>query len=697
MAPRFGWTLIILMLGYFPSLAQNSHKVPRLGSDSLGRKMNALAEVVVRGYDFNGKLLNQSAATSYISQAELNRFNPVSIVSALNAIPGVRMEERSPGSYRLNFRGSSIRSPFGVRNVKIYYDGIPFTDPSGNTYLNQLNFYNFHSIEILKDPSSSMYGSGTGGVMLIQSLSFHDPNQVNLNFSAGSYHLQNENIADTWGDSSSRNSINFSNLYSNGYRQQSALHRQVFSYDAILKNNWKDSLAIHSYYGDLFYQTPGGLTQAQFQADPKQARPPAGRLPGAVQTKAAISQKTFFAGAVNQFQFNSQIKNTTAIYGTFSQFVSPTLFNFKRRMEPHFGGRTVFQYRLPFVDHPAYLEWGAEGQDGFFNAKVYHNHLGSQDSLITDDNIHIWQYFIFAQAVMEIQSGWSISAGVSWNKTGVGFTRLTVFPVTTQSRNYGSILAPRIAISKSLSPEISIYGNISQGFSPPSTEELLPSTTLNLQLNAEQGINEEVGSRGSLLSGRLYYDFAAFLFTTHQDIVESRDSSGTYYYSNRGTTRKMGTETYLSYQLFRSGLTLLKSARLWVSHTFDHFNYLQYSVLGKNYSGNPLPSVPVQSLDMGLDVSLHPGWYAHITYSYTGKIPLNDGNTAFAPAFSLLSARVGWGKTMGKTFGIEIYGGADNIFNVSYSLGDDINDAGGRYFNAAPGRNFYAGISLQLP
>ena len=60
------------------------------------------------------------------------------------------MDERSPGSYRLNIRGSSLRSPFGVRNVKIYYDGIPFTDPGGNTYLNQLGFYNIQSVEILK-------------------------------------------------------------------------------------------------------------------------------------------------------------------------------------------------------------------------------------------------------------------------------------------------------------------------------------------------------------------------------------------------------------------------------------------------------------------------------------------------------------------------------------------------------------------
>ena len=74
------------------------------------------------------------------------------------------MEERSPGSYRMNIRGSTLRSPFGVRNVKIYWDEIPFTDAGGNTYLNQLSYYNFNSLEVIKGPGGSVYGAGTGGV-----------------------------------------------------------------------------------------------------------------------------------------------------------------------------------------------------------------------------------------------------------------------------------------------------------------------------------------------------------------------------------------------------------------------------------------------------------------------------------------------------------------------------------------------------
>src|SRR6187402_1260523 len=127
-----------------------------------------LKEVVISAYEQNRKLLNIPAPVSFVGKSQLERYNNTSILPALNTIPGVRMEERSPGSYRLNIRGSSLRSPFGVRNVKVYLNDIPFTEPGGSTYLNLLGFYNINSVEILKGPSGSLYGGGSGGAVLIK-------------------------------------------------------------------------------------------------------------------------------------------------------------------------------------------------------------------------------------------------------------------------------------------------------------------------------------------------------------------------------------------------------------------------------------------------------------------------------------------------------------------------------------------------
>src|ERR1700691_5569686 len=129
------------------SFSQSAYR----GTDSSDVK--TLNEVVIKAYEQNRKLIDVAAPVAVTGQAQLNRYSNMSILPALNITPGVSMEERSPGSYRLNIRGSSLRSPFGVRDVKIYLDDIPLTDPSGNTYLNELSFYNFQSAEIIKGPA----------------------------------------------------------------------------------------------------------------------------------------------------------------------------------------------------------------------------------------------------------------------------------------------------------------------------------------------------------------------------------------------------------------------------------------------------------------------------------------------------------------------------------------------------------------
>src|SRR4028119_1582945 len=150
-----------------------------LSSDTVPR---VLQEVIVRAYEQNRELKDVAAPIGVVTNQELQQFSPISILPAVNTIPGVRMEERSPGSYRLSIRGSSLRSPFGVRNVKVYWNDIPFTDPGGNTYLNQFSFYNFSSLEILKGPGSSLYGAGTGGVMLLNSFPGSIKNNVSVNY-----------------------------------------------------------------------------------------------------------------------------------------------------------------------------------------------------------------------------------------------------------------------------------------------------------------------------------------------------------------------------------------------------------------------------------------------------------------------------------------------------------------------------------
>lgn len=87
--------------------------------------------------------------------------------------------------------------------------------------------------------------------------------------------------------------------------------------------------------------------------------------------------------------------------------------------------------------------------------------------------------------------------------------------------------------------------------------------------------------------------------------------------------------------------------------------------------------------------------YSNITLNCTSPIPLNDANDIYAENYQLLQLKLGFAKQYQKIF-IDVYAYIDNALNQLYSLGNDLNAFGGRYFNPAPARNFQAGVRLKF-
>jgi len=656
-----------------------------------------LENVIVKAYEQNRSLIDVAAPVSVIGQAQLNRFGNMSILPALNITPGVSMEERSPGSYRLNIRGSSLRSPFGVRDVKVYLNDIPLTDPSGNTYLNQLSFYNFNSIEIIKGPASSLYGAGIGGAMLIHTLPPTWQQGVSAAYTMGSFNTNSVNVNVKTGDADQENSFNYSHQTSDGYRQQSGMRRDIATWESLLKVSNKQTLHAYMSYSDLYYQTPGGLNLTQYNAGPKQARPGSGSQPGAVQNKAAIYQKTFLTGFSNEYGFNDHWHNTTSLYGSYTDFINPGIRVFEYRKEPHFGGRSVFEYKKNIGKTAFQLDLGTEVQKGFFNTRDYGNKFGVADSLQSDDNLNNWQYMFFAQANLELPHGWTVTGGASLNKSSIQDVNLNSRPSTTQKRVFKNQLAPHVAVLKEIAKNVSIYASIARGFSPPTVSEVLRSDGLfGTNLQPEDGMDYEVGIKGATLHNKLYFDISGFYFDLKNTIVQRIDTNGVYYYVNAGSTKQNGIEAYSSYQLIDMPSQFISSVKVWASYAWHDFHYGNFKQVNNDFSKNRLPGASPNVVVAGLDIASKTGLYMNVTYNYTDKIALNDANSAYAPSYDLLGIKLGYRKDFSKKISAEFFAGADNIFDTKYSLGYDINAAAGRYYNAAPGRNYYAGIAFSL-
>ena len=657
-----------------------------------------LEEVTVKAFEQNRKLMQVPASVAVITKPQLLRFNNTTLLPALNSNPGIRMEERSPGSYRLNIRGSSLRSPFGVRNVKTYYNDIPYTDPGGNTYLNQLGFYNIQSAEVIKGPGSSLYGAGTGGVLLLKTNQANWHPGLSFDFSAGSYGLNNLNSNLRIGTSEFQNTINYLQLFSHGYRDNSELERKVFTWDLNASLSEKGKISTHFLWGDLYYQTPGALTLAEYNANAKAARPRVGQTPGSIENKAAIYQKLFLAGISFNQKFSEHWQNTTSFYVAATRLLNPTTRNYGRTSEPNSGGRSFFQFTKKFSEQTKLnIVTGVEFQQGISSVRIYSNKNGNPDTLQTDDEINNKVFFAFTQAILELPKNWFITAGASVNAQNISITRLSTTPVIEQKRKYNNEIAPRLALLNQITKSISVYASVARGFSPPTTAELLPSSgIIATNLDAEEGMSYEAGFRGSLHNGKIYFDINAFRFRLENTIVQRRNASGADYFDNAGKTKQIGIESYLSWQVVNNPSEPVSNFKLWLSHTWSDFSYKEFKQVSTDFSGKKLPSVPPHVLSSGVDLVIKQGVYLNINYYYADRIPLNDANTDYASSYNLLGARTGWKKHLHPKVLMDLFLAFDNILDEKYSLGNDINGFGGRYYNVAMPFNFAGGISLHF-
>lgn len=653
-----------------------------------------LQAVVVQAYATERSVMEVPASVGTVNREQLERFSNTSLLPAVNMIPGVRMEERSPGSYRFSIRGSLLRSPFGVRNVKVYWNGLPLTDGGGNTYLNLLDFDAVGSIEIIKGPGGSLYGAGTGGVVLLNSLALNR-NSFGAGAVVGSFGLQRFHADAQLKRDDFGFRIQAAHHESAGYREQTGMRRDAVLADARLWTGSKGTLSATIFYTDLQYETPGGLTLEQYHDNPKQARPATTTFPGAVEQKAAVENRTVYAGLVQEYEWSRQWKTRGGVYTSYTDFENPTIRNVEARKEFNIGGRTETNYAFQYCHLKGKITFGGEFQYFDSPVDVYDNNGGEKTNLQTDDDLVSHTGIIFSQVDLEWAKNFFLTAGASFNYLKYDFVRSYPDPVVRHKKQFDPVFSPRLALLKKWKETISVYASVSSGFSPPSLAEVRPSSNIfNHALEAERGRNIEWGVRGESFQGRVSYDVTIYDFRLKNTIVIQRNDDNAEYFINAGKTVQRGVEALMNWDVIARGTGTVSMFKSWVSYAYNHYRFKNYQNDGVDFSGNRLTGVAPFVISAGIDMMLRHRWYGKFSANYTDATPLNDANSDYAKQFLLVGIRAGFKTQVRKQHLAEFFIGADNLLDETYSLGNDLNAIGGRYYNAAMPRNYYAGIKV---
>lgn len=655
-----------------------------------------LKEVVVRAYFSEQPILRSPASVGILDLKQLNNQPNSTLVSAINTVPGVRMEERSPGSYRLSIRGSLLRSPFGIRNVKMYMDEFPLTDAGGNTYLNLLDAGSVNGIEILKGPEASIFGANSGGVILINPTDRNADNSLSANINGGSYGLFHEKVGlqQKWKDYQ----LNISQAYqrSDGYRQNSALQRSYMHTAHSWNYSPKGQLRALLMYSDLNYSTPGGLTAAQMAINPRGARPAAGPNPGAIEQHAGIYNTTFMGGLLNETKFSDNLKHVVSVFGMHTDFKNPFLTNYEVRDENSLGLRTFLELSGEKSSTSWRWDLGLEAQQTRSGISNYANNRGVRGTITSSDRLRANQSFAFTHFTFDFNQKLMAEAAASINFYNYKYGGLYPSVVALKKKEFDPKIMPRLALSYQFNGNFAWRASASKGYSPPTIAEVRASNNVvNTDLQPENGWNYETGFRFSGIQNRLWLDAVVFNYRLQDAIVRRVDATDTEYFINAGGTRQLGFESQLILWLIKPDNSgFIRGLQVRNSYTLSDFSFRNYKNATIDYSGNPLTGVPKTVLVSSIEVNMPMGLYAFAQHNYTSKISLNDANTASADAYHLGQLKAGWKKP--GTTKLEIYAGIDNLFNADYSLGNDLNAFGSRYFNPSPKRNYYFGIATNI-
>jgi iron complex outermembrane receptor protein len=308
---------------------------------------------------------------------------------------------------------------------------------------------------------------------------------------------------------------------------------------------------------------------------------------------------------------------------------------------------------------------------------------------------------VFAQSNWLILNKTTIVAGINLNDTNYDLTDRFLTDGADKSGDYSFdlIVSPSVSVTHSITGidgiNLSVFGLVSHGFSPPTLEETLtPDGQINPDIQPEKGWNFEIGTKGNWR--KLSYNISAYSMQIKDLLVARRTDFDQFVGINAGKTQHNGIEVALEHEFYRDA-TVFTS---FLNYTFADYQFKEFIDGEDDYSGNELTGTAPHLLTAGIRVKNETGIYGNINYQFTDAMPLRDDNSIYSESYQLLNAKIGFEKTIWNDWSFDVYAGVNNIFDEHYASMILINAGsfGGsapRYYYPGLPRNFYGGVKLK--
>ena len=660
----------------------------------------ALAEIKIIASPIVTRLQESTASVAVIEKAAIQKSDGVILTTVLNKIAGVYMQQGALNTNRITIRGIGARTPFGTTRIKTYFDNIPLTSAEGESSIEDIDLETIGRIEIIKGPNATSFGAGLGGTIhLLTNPIAGQESFAKTNTTYGSFGLLKQSFSGGYAQERSNVYANYIHLQSDGFRQNSSYDRQSTHLQAKQKISSTGSLSFLGVYTKLKAFIPSSINETDFNNNPQKA------AATWIAAQGFESFDKFLFGIGYAQQLGKQWTMNTTVFANYKKAYEPRPFDILEDQSSSLGLRSTVNYKSAFFAVPFEMSIGTEIAFDTYRFSLFRNLYLSQpnsgsvkgNEFSTKKQNSSYQNY-FVQMDFSLSPKWHLETGLALNTTQYELEDL--FGMTAAPKlaySFGTILSPRAGISYSFTKTQTLFTAVSKGFSTPTVAETLtPTGQINTDLQPEIGWNYELGWKAHALDNTLYTEISFFSTQINNLLVARRTADDQYIGINAGESSHKGIELLLNYQL-------LKTEQWEVSTNFsaalNHFRFKDFIDDKKDYSGNKLTGVPNAQWNLGLDVVTKSGFSFTTSYLSVGKIPMNDQNSKYTDAYSLVNLKTTYAFAILKNINATLSAGANNLTNARYAASILPNAVG--FGNAQPRayypgnpRNYYGGLAV---
>ncbi len=608
--------------------------------------------------------------------------NPIqNISSVINEVPGVFMHSGTLNTNRITVRGIGNRSPFSTTKLRAYIDDIPLTNGVGETTIEDFDPEILKSVDVYKGPGATEYGSGLGGLMLLQTSNRPDDNYFKTQLATGHYGFIKSNQVASLSNDIYRVKFLHGYQHTDGYRENNSYDNRNYSVLAgINKSNHQLSVLLH--HININAQIPSALDDEDFENEPTKAAFAWGSVNGYEDYTKTIVGATYSTSALDKIVWKSTVFATN-----YSGYESRP-FNILDDESNNYGLRSSIV--CDFENHKNQeLQFGFELSQEEYNWDTYRTDDGVQGDLFKQNEEQRNSTQLFALFGTDIIKNLRVEIGLNANLTNYTIDDLfnTGGLDVSGEYDYSWIYSPRFNLKYNLNKSDYLYGLISSGFSIPTLEETLtPDGLINNDIKPESGLNMEVGYRGITTNKKWSYGLTIYHMSVSDLLVARRTAIDEFIGINAGGSRHIGLELDANFKLFTKGVW---QSEFDLAYTYQRFTFTDFVDGDEDYSGNKLTGAIPHQVALGWN-GKYRDYGLSIKYKFIDNMPMRDDNSIYSDQYSLLDIYA-TNRIRFRKFEFVLSAGINNLLDVRYASMISVN-AG--IFGSNPPRYFYPGLPL---